>query len=55
MLVAGTEAVSVQVPAVRKLAFLPETVETDSVVDANVSFRSTVTLRSELPWFQVSA
>jgi len=36
MALAGTEAVRVQVPPVRKLAVPPETVQTDSVVEPNV-------------------
>jgi len=47
MLVVGTEAVSVQVPLVKKLAVLPETVQTDGVVDPNVTvpFEVDVALR----------
>jgi hypothetical protein len=37
MLFAGTDAVSVQVPAVRKLAVVPVTVQTDGVVEPNVT------------------
>lgn len=34
---AGTEAVSMQVPAIRKVAVVPDTVQTDGVVEAKAT------------------